>query len=277
MLVTTYRLQAARRSAGANGKVQEGYENAAAAFRTIANEGLLNFYAGYQSAAIGSGYSNAVYYYLYQGLNELMTTLTMHKPLHLIDNIIVAALAGAATSAASNPIWVINTRMSVDSKKGKNESLLQTMLTIIREEGVGALFAGVLPALMLVLNPVINYVLFERICLALKSKKLSALQIFLVSCFTKLVAAFVTHPLLVVKTRMQANQTASMTTGQILVDMIKNEGLPGLFSGLSTKLVHSVLSSALLFLIKEETTAISIQFLVFLGLIKLAPKSATPA
>jgi len=239
------------------------------AFRTILNEGLSSLYAGYESAIVGTAYANAVYYYLYQFLNELMTSVTQHKPLHLLDNIIVAALSGAATAVASNPIWVINTRLSLNAKSGHKKSLLTTATELVEEEGVSALFAGVLPALVLVANPVINFVLFERIQLALNIKKMTPWQVFFVGCFTKLIAAFVTHPYLVIKTRMQASkEVAQQGVMHCLSTTLNKEGLPGLFAGLSTKLVHSVLTSALLFLIKDQTTSLSIKLLMVIGLLK---------
>jgi adenine nucleotide transporter 17 len=274
LLVTTNRLQTVRRNAGTNGEITKGYENTLEAFKTILNEGVSSLYAGYESAVIGTAYSNAVYYYLYQFLNELATYMTQHKPLHLTDNILVAGLSGAATAVASNPIWVVNTRMSIEAKKGQGKNLLATLIEMVKQEGVSSLFAGVLPALILVANPVINYVLFERIQIALKSRRLNPWQLFVVSLFTKAVAAFVTHPYLVIKTRMQATQKhADAGVVNLISATLREEGIAGLFSGLSTKLVHSVLTSALLFLIKDQTTSFSINFLILIGLLK-APRMA---
>lgn len=275
LLVTTNRLQAARRLANTTPGAGKGYENTVAAFKTIFQEGFSSFYAGYESAIVGTAYANAVYYYLYQLLTEIVRRVTQHQSLQLIDNIVVAALSGAATAIASNPIWVINTRLSLQAKAGKPKSLLATAIEMVQTEGVSSLFAGVLPALVLVANPVINYVLFERLVLALKGKRLTGLHIFLLGCLTKLVAASVTHPYLVIKTRMQSNKDdASISMSGTFSSILFNEGLPGLFSGLSTKLVHSVLTSALLFLIKDRTTSISINVLVLLGLIKIQAKHA---
>lgn len=251
----------------------KGYENTFAAFQTILKEGFSSLYAGYESALIGTAYSNAVYFYLYQLFNELARKVTLHNPLHLIDNIVVAALSGAATAVASNPIWVVNTRMSLNAKSGEAKSVLATAIEMVQKEGFSSLFAGVIPSLVLVANPVINYVLFERIILALKSKKLSGLQIFLIGCFSKLIAAFLTHPTLVIKTRMQANKDdADMSMVAAISQIIQKEGFKGLFAGLSTKLAHSVLTSALLFLIKDRTTTFSINLLVFFGILKVAAK-----
>jgi adenine nucleotide transporter 17 len=278
LLVTTVRLQTARKNATTKGQPVEGYENTLAAFKTILGEGYKSLYAGYQSAFIGTAYSNFIYYYLYQFLNELATLVTKHKPLHLLDNILVAALSGSATAVASNPIWVLNTRMSVEAKAGSEKSLLKTATEMVQKEGFRSLFAGVLPALVLVSNPVINYVLFERIQLALKAKRLTPWQLFFVGCFTKLIAAFVTHPYLVIKTRMQANQDdANQSISQVLKGIFAEDGIRGLFSGLSTKLVHSVLTSALLFLIKDQSTAASIKLLTILGIIKISKRGAVPA
>ena len=87
------------------------------------------------------------------------------------------ALAGSATVLITNPIWVVNTRMTArqsesnesvlptkegetnlePKKNGSAPSTISTFLKIIKEDGFLRLFAGVLPALVLVINPILQY------------------------------------------------------------------------------------------------------------------------
>jgi Mitochondrial carrier protein len=89
---------------------------------------------------------------------------------------IAGAIAGSATVLLTNPIWVVNTRMTTRKRnKETDESLLPgakapkapttvgTLLALIREEGPQALFAGVVPALVLVINPILQYTIFEQL------------------------------------------------------------------------------------------------------------------
>ncbi len=94
----------------------------------------------------------------------------------MLDNVMVAAVAGIATVLASTPLWTINMRMTVAKKAQAQQtpggpqitstarkSLLGTAMEIIQEHGIAGLWSGLLPALILVSNPIIQYVLFERL------------------------------------------------------------------------------------------------------------------
>ena len=54
---------------------------------------------------------------------------------------------------------------AADAKENDNSSnsTFKALVNIVEQDGVGALFAGVLPALVLVINPIIQYTIFEQI------------------------------------------------------------------------------------------------------------------
>jgi len=67
-----------------------------------------------------------------------------------------------------------------------------------------------------------------------------------------------TYPYIVLKTRLQVKQGVKESerysgTLDALQKIFGNEGIAGFYKGLSSKLLHSVLSAALLFVVKEET------------------------
>ena len=88
----------------------------------------------------------------------------------------VAFLAGCGNVLITNPIWVVNTRMTArqsesddselpggEKRPVKRPSTIGTFLSLLRDEGPQALFAGVLPALVLVINPILQYTVFEQL------------------------------------------------------------------------------------------------------------------
>jgi adenine nucleotide transporter 17 len=84
---------------------------------------------------------------------------------------------------------------------------------------------------------------------------------------------FQSYPYLVVKTRLQMKGTATgaplySSTSQALATIWKEEGIAGFFSGVSSKLLHSVLTAAILFLLKEEFVTYTVKLLVLVGLLK---------
>jgi len=76
-------------------------------------------------------------------------------------------VAGSATSIVSNPIWVVQTQQAVKAsqiEKAKAEgvivpkklSLYETVQDIVQKGGFKALWAGIGPALVLVINPILQ-------------------------------------------------------------------------------------------------------------------------
>jgi adenine nucleotide transporter 17 len=176
------------------------------------------------------------------------------------------ALAGSATVLITNPIWVVNTRM--------------TFLKIIREDGPGRLFAGVLPALVLVINPILQYTIFEQLKQVLeKRRKVTATDSFLLGALGKLAATSITYPYITVKSR------AHVATGEgregmtaSLKRIVREEGVAGLYggksclsfyiqrwkltisqTGIAPKVTQSVLTAAFLFAFKDILYAYTIK------------------
>ncbi|KAJ1426399.1 Mitochondrial substrate/solute carrier [Sesbania bispinosa] len=136
------------------------------------------------------------------------------------------------------------------------------------EAGVWGFWKGVLPTLIMVSNPSIQFMLYETMLAKLKKRRarskkdstgVTALEIFLLGALAKLGATVVTYPLLVVKARLQARQVKNADkrhhykgTWDAIIKMIRYEGLYGFYKGMGTKIVQSVLAAAVLFMVKEE-------------------------
>ena len=91
---------------------------------------------------------------------------------------------------------------------------------IYDEGGILQFYRGVAPNLILVLNPTINYVLYEAIKKYLSlgnEKNVSALKIFIASSIGKIAATFATYPILTVRVRLQ---TAKNTQGNVQVSQL---------------------------------------------------------
>jgi adenine nucleotide transporter 17 len=201
------------------------------------------------------------------------------------------ALAGSATVLITNPIWVVNTRMTArkaetsepllptkegevptNAEKKRAPNTLSTFLKIIREDGAARLFAGVLPALVLVINPILQYTIFEQLKQVLeKRRKVTARDSFLLGALGKLAATSITYPYITVKSR------AHVATGEgregmtaSLKRIVREEGVAGLYGGMfllitdlymphanscspgiAPKVTQSVLTAAFLFALKD--------------------------
>lgn len=202
---------------------------------------------------------------------------------------VAGALAGSATVLLTNPIWVVNTRMTArqnnteellpGSKPAKKPSTLATVVRLFREEGPTALFAGVLPALVLVINPILQYTIFEQLRNALeKRRRVLPRDIFLLGALGKLAATSITYPYITVKSRMHVANSESPKDNMIesLRRIVREEGWRGLYKGSFTplkfrndwltgdvgigpKVTQSVITAAFLFAFKDALYDMSVQ------------------
>ena len=169
---------------------------------------------------------------------------------------IAGALAGSATVLITNPIWVVNTRMTArhsPSEKSelptlespqttKKPTTLGTLLKLLREEGPLTLFAGVLPALVLVINPILQYTIFEQLKNLLeKRKKVKPLDAFYLGAIGKLLATSITYPYITIKSRMHvADNKEGEGMSQGLRRVIREEGWNGLYKGIPIVFIQSI-------------------------------------
>jgi len=243
-------------------------------------EGITGFYSGLHSGLFGVAVTQGVYYYFYRFWRTFFENRVADKQkIGDLTNLAIAALAGVVTALTTNPIWVINTRMMVSGKQRKpgekSPTTKETLAQLLKEEGIGGLWNGIIPALILVSNPAVQYMVFEKIKKFVESRrteKLKPFHNFLMGGLSKVVATFVTYPYIVVKSRLQMKQTDQQYVGatDALTKILQNEGFFGLYKGLSSKIVQSVLNSSFLFAFQEELVVMIA--VLFLSLKKIARK-----
>ncbi|CAO1627237.1 unnamed protein product [Sympodiomycopsis kandeliae] len=257
-----------------------------AAQKIIQEEGISGLYSGLSSSLLGIGVTNFVYYGFFETARESILAgknknlaanatsasakIAAGGALSTAESMLAGALAGSATTLITNPIWVINTRQTVrtsdKSNSTKKLSFLETLYKIINDDGVTALWRGIGPALFLVINPILQYTAFEQLKnLLVKSRlargtsaALSSFDFFVLGALSKLFATGLTYPQVLVKSRQQASSGGNKTQGgnpqakrnffAELAEIVKNEGIAGLYRGVGPKLTQSVLTAAILFM-----------------------------
>lgn len=165
----------------------------------------------------------SVYYYFYEtSRNFILKARTGSIGLSTLESMLAGLIAGSATTLISNPIWVVQTTQAVYSMsedkdtarptEGASETrpgILQTIQHILRKDGITAFWRGLGPALVLVINPIIQYTVFEQLKNFLVTGRtaklraagqknavavLSDLDYFLLGALSKLVATSSTYP-----------------------------------------------------------------------------------
>lgn len=145
------------------------------------------------------------------------------------------------------------------AERKKPFGTIDTLMSLIREEGIRALWTGVAPALVLVINPIIQYTIFEQLKNVIqKRRKLTPWDAFMLGALGKLLATGSTYPYITLKARMQLRQRDGAEKYTFLsgfAKILKDEGVSGLYKGVGPKILQSVLTAALLFGFKEQLFA----------------------
>ena len=256
----------------------------------IDREGIRGLYAGLESALFGISVTNFVYYYWYEWTRSFfekaaITAGRASKKLTTVESMIAGAIAGSATVMITNPIWVVNTRMTArknESDEGvlpggekrpqkKSSSTIGTLISLIRDEGATSLFAGVLPALVLVINPILQYTIYEQLKnFVEKTRRVGPKDAFYLGAIGKLLATSITYPYITVKSRAHVATKDEPVDGmwKSLNKIVKEEGWSGLYKGeleslhsnaqyaypspgVGPKVSQSVLTAAFLFAFKD--------------------------
>jgi len=109
------------------------------------------------------------------------------------------------------------------------------MKKIYSEEGIDGFYKGIIPSLVLTLNPVIQFSLYEimKDSFARSSTGLTTKHIAYISFISKFVTTVITYPLMTIKTIIQSDE--KKTTDEVLqylYSIIKTEGfVSGYFKG----------------------------------------------
>ena len=202
---------------------------------------------------------------------------------------LVSAIAGVCNVLSTCPLWVANTRIKaglVSARAGLEDSeagFLEAILVIYRAEGLRGLWAGTLPSLMLVSNPIIQHTTYEQLKnVALANHPEDALRVlrgreaFVFGAIAKAFSTVVTYPLQLAQARMRAGKggkagddeaqegegsfLAAWNTllrsfagvAHVLINTVAKHGVKGLYQGLGAKLASTVLASCLHFLTYEK-------------------------
>lgn len=242
----------------------------------IKREGVLGLYSGLDSSLLGIAITNGVYYYFYERSRETILRSRSGnnlKGLSTLESMLAGLIAGSATTILSNPVWVIQTSQAVRTLGNTGNQpvvirklgFFETFQSILAKDGLGAFWRGLGPALVLVINPIIQYTAFEQLknsLIARRTSKLHAagaaavvavlsdLDFFLLGAISKLVATSITYPYIVVKSRLQAGAANSLkykSSLDGLCTILREEGVGGVYKGIGSKIVQSVLTAAILF------------------------------
>ncbi|XP_073414124.1 peroxisomal membrane protein PMP34 isoform X3 [Dendrobates tinctorius] len=201
----------------------------------IKEEGLLAPYRGWFPVISSLCCSNFVYFYTFKSLKSLWIRRT------------------AATTSMDLTIGFI----------------ADAFQKILQQEGFLSLWNGTLPSLLLVFNPAIQFMFYEGLKRQLLSQQaeLNSFQVFVIGAIAKAIATIVTYPLQTVQSVLRFGHEKlnpeKRTLGSLfnIIHLLKQRirclGYVGLYKGLEAKLLQTVLTAALMFLVYEKLAAMT--------------------
>ncbi|XP_065863388.1 peroxisomal adenine nucleotide carrier 1-like [Euphorbia lathyris] len=253
---------------------QQKYRNVSDVFwEAISSRRVLSLYQGLGTKNLQSFISQFIYFYGYSFFKRLYLKETGNKRIGTTANLVVAAAAGAVTVIVTQPLDTASSRMQT-SAFGKSKGLWKTLSESSWKES----FDGLGISLLLTSNPSIQYTVFDQLKHRLLKQQqqlsrasdkdsspeaLSAFTAFVLGAVSKCIATCVTYPAIRCKVMLQAADSEEngvedsekpKTVSGAIYGIWKREGLFGFFKGLPAQNLKTILSSALLLMIKEKIT-----------------------
>nr|CAB3493338.1 unnamed protein product [Digitaria exilis] len=268
------------------------YRNTAHAVYTISRfEGLRGLYAGFSPAVLGSTVSWGLYFFFYNRAKQRYLE-GKDGQLHPVQHLISAAEAGALVSLFTNPIWLVKTRLQLQTPKHHTSGysgFSDALRTILKEEGFLALYRGIGPGLLLVTHGAIQFTAYEELrkaMISIKSKQtrtgnsggeeslvltdlysLSDMPLFhseqnsidfaALGAGSKVAAILLTYPYQVIRARLQQRPGSDGTpkysnSWHVVKETAKYEGVRGFYRGITSNLLKNLPAASLTFVVYEN-------------------------
>ncbi|KAF2691508.1 mitochondrial carrier protein-like protein rim2 [Lentithecium fluviatile CBS 122367] len=237
-------------------------------------EGWRALFKGLGPNLIGVVPARAINFYTYGNGKRIISTYFNNGNEAAWVHLCAAAFAGVVTGTATNPIWLVKTRLQLDKNthadgRGRQyKNALDCTMQTLRKEGVPGLYRGLSASYLGVTESTLQWTLYEQMKLYLAKReqrvadsgralttwdqtvawtgKISAAGV------AKFVAALITYPHEVVRTRLRQTPLENghlKYTGlaQCFRLIWKEEGMAALYGGLVPHMFRVVPSAAIMF------------------------------
>ena len=240
-------------------------------------EGWRALFKGLGPNLVGVVPARAINFYTYGNGKRIISQTFNNGQETAWVHLCAAATAGIVTGTATNPIWLVKTRLQLDKSRAESSGLqssrqyknsLDCTMQTIRQEGIRGLYRGLSASYLGVTESTLQWVLYEQMKLYLSNRqarlaasgrrrtvwdqtvdwggKLTA------AGSAKLFAAIITYPHEVVRTRLrqaplQDGRLKYTGLVQCFTIIFKEEGMASLYGGLTPHLLRVVPSAAIMF------------------------------
>ncbi|KAJ5232634.1 Mitochondrial carrier protein RIM2 [Penicillium chermesinum] len=230
-------------------------------------EGWRTFFRGLGPSLAGVVPASAIKFYVYGNCKRLGAHVLSLPDDSTIVHAQAAIIGGFATATATNPIWLVKTRLQLDRAQSttgtrRYRNSLDCVQQVLRQEGIRGLYRGLSASYLGSAETALHLVLYERLKTILANSlgspdgKDTATQKEITSWISttgaagsaKFAAALIAYPHEVIRTRLRQ---APMENGrpkytgllQCFKLIAKEEGMAGLYGGLMPHMARSIPSA----------------------------------
>lgn len=239
-------------------------------------EGFGALWKGIGPTVVGVMPARAIYFSAYSHGKHMLTDYNGGKETSLV-HLGAAACAGITTATATNPIWMVKTKMQLQSSATASSLLYKNSfdcaVKIFQTEGIRGLYKGLTASFLGIGESSLQWVMYEKMKKDLAASRLRKAQardvtftlapgadpksllnwldVFAVAAVSKLFAAVVSYPHEVLRTRLREDSSKYTGLIQTTARIWKEEGATAFYGGMTAHLLRVVPNSAILFFCYE--------------------------
>ncbi|RLV94521.1 Mitochondrial carrier protein RIM2 [Spathaspora sp. JA1] len=235
------------------------------------NEGPSALFKGLGPNLVGVIPARSINFFTYGATKEFLVKNFGHGQEETWMHLTSGINAGFVTSTATNPIWLIKTRLQLDQSKGKHfKNSWDCFKYVLKNEGFFSLYRGLSASYLGGVESTLQWVLYEQMRIFINKRSLerhgsdgatkTTRDNIMEWCArsgaagaAKFIASLITYPHEVVRTRLR--QAPLESTGkpkytgliQAFKLVFKEEGFASMYGGLTPHLLRTVPNSIIMF------------------------------
>lgn len=145
------------------------------------HEGARALFKGLGATLAGVVPARSIHFFAYgNGKRLLAQTFTGGNEDHALVHLAAGGLAGVVTSTATNPIWLVKTRMQLDRNESaraatttrKYRNSLDCVRQVVREEGIRGLYKGMSASYLGAFETMFQWAIYEQLKGGLKRREM---------------------------------------------------------------------------------------------------------
>nr|XP_061797659.1 solute carrier family 25 member 36-A-like isoform X2 [Nerophis lumbriciformis] len=220
----------------------------------LEKEGPRSLFRGLGPNLVGVAPSRAIYFGAYSTAKEKLNNVL--EPDSTLVHMVSAGMAGFTAITATNPVWLIKTRLQLDARnRGERRiSALECVRRVYQSDGLRGFYRGMSASYAGISETVIHFVIYESIKRRIMEAKapqnmdeqeevskdaLDFVGMMLAAATSKTCATSIAYPH-VIRTRLREEGTKYRSFFQTLTKVPKEEGFRALYRGLTTHLVRQI-------------------------------------